>query len=800
MAIVHVAPGTYTNSLLSVTNAITIAGEGGDRNAVVIDANGGPRAFYLNHADATLFGLTVRNGKTTSTYTRGANVYIDSAGGTVKNCVISNGRSDAHSRQGLNIYMAAGLVVDSTIHGGVRTGDAQPINGLNISMVGGRVMRCVISGARGTSNGGHVAAAVQMTAGTIENCLLTDNLTTSGAIFVNGADALVANCTVVGNGLSCSSANFYATGVRVGNASARVVNTVVFDRADASAKEEWGNANADCFYKCAFSSSAAFTGANSTVTNLTAADFADYYGGDYRPGSATLVDAGSGSDYQTCAVSLTDLDGNSRQTGASIDIGCYEKDLSAAFVSGEADTYAGLVGVTPVFTTSASGGSGNYTFKWDFGDGSAEQTTASATIAHAYAAAGYYQATVSVSDDGGATWGAPYALLSGVVVAPADIYVDEGSANPAFPYDTPATAATTFADAYGCLTNGVVATLGQSVVDGVAIHVRPGTYSGYGYVLGSAVTVRGEGGDRTAVVFDAEEKGLAFRLAHERASLSGVTVKRGKSANSGIFGGNVSMAAGLVTNCVLTAGRSSGHEARGLNVYLSDGLVVDSEISGGSRTGHYMPCAGLNVYMAGGHVARCVIKGARGNDTDNNAAAAQVEGGVLESCLLTDNRTTAGAIYLNGATARVVNCTVVTNYNSHLSKVFVGLGVVCNNANARVVNCAIYENGGSAKADWGNKHAAYFYNCAFTEAAVFTGENSTVKDLTDKAFRHSERGDYTPKSGGALVDAGTSWDDYLSYGAMSATDLAGNARVLRRLLDIGCYENQASAATTIIMR
>ena len=39
------------------------------------------------------------------------------------------------------------------------------------------------------------------------------------------------------------------------------------------------------------------------------------------------------------------------------------------------------------------------------------------------------------------------------------------------------------------------------------------------------------------------------------------------------------------------------------------------------------------------------------------------------------------------------------------------------------------------------------------------------------------------------MNAGTSWDDYLGYGAHSETDFAGNVRCKGSTLDIGCFED-----------
>ena len=339
----------------------------------------------------------------------------------------------------------------------------------------------------------------------------------------------------------------------------------------------------------------------------------------------------------------------------------------------------------------------------------------------------------------------------------------------------------------------------------MTIHVKPGTYTEYGFILGSGVTVKGEGGDRSAVVFDAGLQGYAFYLKHSGATLSGITVTNGKSMTTSPYGGNISMTGGMVTNCVVSGGRTAGNDyARGLNVFMADGLVADSLITGGEYGGSWHPCAGLNVYMARGRVVRCVISGARGNNTGNDADAVRIDGGVIENCLLTDNSTRSGAIYLNAASARAVNCTVVSNRLSSSLDNALAAGVRVNNASAKVVNCVIYDNGGgSAKEEWGNANAACFYNCAFSSDAAFTGANSTVTNLTAAAFRNYARGDYmrgdyAPAKDGALVNAGTN-ELYASY-ATSATDLAGASRIIKKIIDIGCYEIASGVGFQVIVR
>ena len=62
-----------------------------------------------------------------------------------------------------------------------------------------------------------------------------------------------------------------------------------------------------------------------------------------------------------------------------------------------------------------------------------------------------------------------------------------------------------------------------------------------------------------------------------------------------------------------------------------------------------------------------------------------------------------------------------------------------------------------------------------------------------------DAGDYTVTVG-ALINSGTRWNDYLGYGALSATDRAGNVRPNGKHLDIGCYESPVKPGTVIAVR
>ena len=769
---IHVADGTYTGSGYCLAGAIAVLGEStGD---TVFDGGAGYRVFALESPGASLKNLTVRNGKFT-----------------------------ANSQSGAGVYMTAGLVENCRIencgHGGGGNAKTGTLGG-GIYASGGRVNRVVFTGCevRAIDNSDGSGAALYLSNGAIcENSLFTNNVAGAwnsngkkgGTVNLRGDGTALINCTVVRNQKSGDGRAMAYTGI-VQSDNAKVVNCVAFMNGSRSNSTTYRDVNgtADCFVNSVWA--AANDGSIASPVVIDELVFKDYFAGDYHPNASALIDAGTtwadAVDYG--AQSTTDLDGNARSQGAALDIGCFEFDQSSATPAGEADSYGILVGATATFTATAFGGSGNYTFKWNFGDGSAEQTTASASVAHTYAAAGLYTATVAVSDDGGVSWSDPAALPSKVVVAPAVLYVDDSSADPAFPYDTPAKAAATFADAYACLTNTWPLTLGMAVVDGVTIHVAGGTYTGAGYGFAGAVAVLGESTDDT--VFDGGSGYRVFSLASPGAALKNLTIRNGKFAADYQSGAGVYMTAGLVEDCRV---ENCGNPGGGGNAKIGT-------LGGG-------------IYASGGRVSRVVFTGCEVRAIDNNdgsgAALYLLNGSVCENSLFTNNAAGAynsngnkgGTVNLRGAGTALVNCTVVRNQKSGDGRAMAYTGIVQSD-NAKVVNCVAYMNGSRTKSTTYrdvNGTASCFTNSLW--AAANGGSIVSPTEITDAAFKDYENGDYRPKGSQCpLVNAGTRWSDYLSYGALSATDLAGGLRLNGRYLDIGCFESPFGAATKIILR
>lgn len=143
------------SSPIMVSNGVRIVGGGATPADVVVentsDVSWGNQykcVFQLNNKDSLLSNLTIKNGKT---YYRGGNVDIMENGGTVSNCVIIGGYIRETSAGGANVACksADGLVTHCEIVNGHITDNA--------------------SGSHDRATG------VYMTAGRLENCLLTNN-------------------------------------------------------------------------------------------------------------------------------------------------------------------------------------------------------------------------------------------------------------------------------------------------------------------------------------------------------------------------------------------------------------------------------------------------------------------------------------------------------------------------------------------------------------------------------------------------------------------------------------------------
>jgi len=738
---IRVKTGTYVETGFVLDKAIQVVGDTGNPADVAVSAESATvRAFTLSDVDAAVKNLTV-SGK--------------------------GHREDSTTQfNGGHVNMSAGLVENCVITGSRPTGKTY---GANVYMTGGRLVRCQVLDAYYNVDNGYYKSygmGIYASGGTIESCLVKGNTAAGGSVFNGGvrlAGAVtMVNCTLLSN----SSAYTYVAGIEVASASAKVVNTVVYNNG-GTAEKEFGSSNLGRFNHCA----ATVTNAScATWTVITADDFERVVDGNYRPAvTGRLLDAGTrDADWIPASMSAYDLDGLSRVSGREIDVGCYETDQSHLVVRGDLSTYGGLEGAELTAAATAVGGGGTYLYKWDFGNGT-ERTTDLHEYRYAYPTSGLFTVRVAASDDAGATWCDWTVLPEQIVIGPEEMFVDANGTNPVFPFKTAATAATHICDAIGALTNNLSA--GASRVDGVTVHVADGTYVETGIALGSAVTVCGDTDNPTNVTVSAESETMrAFTLSDAGAAVKNLTVsgkghRTTESSTVRFNGGHINMSAGLVENCVITGSRPNG-KTYGGNVYMTGGKLLRCRVLDAfySESNGYRSSYGMGIFASGGTIESCLVKG----NTAGN-------GSVFE-----------GGVRLEG-TATMVNCSLIGNKNTASGSSCVA-GVAVASASAKVVNTILYDNGGTAEKEFGSSNLGRFNHCA---ATVTNASCATWTVLTADDFERAVDGNYRPALSGRLLDAGTR-DATWVPASMSPCDLDGLDRVSGREIDMGCYETDQS--------
>lgn len=233
----------------------------------------------------------------------------------------------------------------------------------------------------------------------------------------------------------------------------------------------------------------------------------------------------------------------------------------------------------------------------------------------------------------------------------------------------------------------------------------------------------------------------------------------------------------------------------------------------------------------GGTVSNCVIEAAY-TYLNSYASGARLEAGLVTHCIFRDNLcgsdcgdwqgyARGGVLELNG-TARAENCLLENNsqyqnvslvhlYSNSIMRnctiINSGLSVTNNyckefsplllDSNSQAINVVIAgvtnKIDGAACGPTGK--VANFINGAVDCDITGLGFNeNTIVGTKEDFFTNYADGNYRPKTGGVLANAG------LNYEGMSLYDLTGTQqRVIGGRIDIGCYESY-DAGTLLILK
>ena len=294
--------------VVKLTVGATMKGAG--MFGTIVDRHLGGRAFWLNHADATLEDLTVRGGYNSESYGSGANVFIDTVGGSVRRCRLTAGKvaGERHGTGGAGVAMLSGAAVVENCVIDCNTNDHQAV---------------------GTYSQG---SAVRLSGGVLRNCLVTGNVCrlTSTTYVTSGK---MQNCTIVGNVCNGTSKNYAVALAQSGGAiencifAENVSPDLTAEDGDRLAKPNWALAEGaitltNNVRNCCWAGSRAIGKAALDPAKLV---FRDAAKGDYHLDAMCKLRNGGIVDESWMRTAV-DLDGKPRVNGRSVDPGCYEMD------------------------------------------------------------------------------------------------------------------------------------------------------------------------------------------------------------------------------------------------------------------------------------------------------------------------------------------------------------------------------------------------------------------------------------------------------------------------------------------
>jgi parallel beta-helix repeat protein len=426
---------------------------------------------------------------------------------------------------------------------------------------------------------------------------------------------------------------------------------------------------------------------------------------------------------------------------------------------------------------------------WDF-DGAAAEGAGLDAVSHAFGP-GSYDITLTVSNSAGRVTNRLRTVF--IQVVDTNVYASLTGGN-VYPYASWADAATDIQAAVNTAETAVDAGGAN-----VTVWVDDGTFAVSNQLLVSrGILVRSRNGRDYTTVRRASGTTRLFRLAHAGAVLEGFTITNGV-APSGEYGGGVFVQNGTVRDCAVNGNSAPGQYGGG--IYMGAGAVSNCTISGntsGSGGGVYMAggtlkaceltgntasSAGGGLHASGGLVDGCTMQGNTADIWGGGGARVDNPGTTMRNCLLAGNECALGdnADYSGGLMTHlnplIENCTVARNSE----------GGILVYSSGRIRNTIAY---GNKTHNWhhgaGFVSAEYSYSCTAPAFPSGTGNLAADPLFEDAGAGYglsAVPGDYRPQRASPCLNAAT------NYAWMAdAVDLAGNARILDGVPDMGAYE------------
>ena len=457
---------------------------------------------------------------------------------------------------------------------------------------------------------------------------------------------------------------------------------------------------------------------------------------------------------------------------------------ATATMSGDSATYsvtlaeAALENKLPTSVSVFYGIDGENWTELPLGSASAAETFSGSVNNLGYGVTYQWFARASATMEGGRVLSTDSVTNSFTTLYNGDMYVDAATENATPPYSSTATAAANIPEALAIAT------------DGATIHVAEGMYKiSNPLSVTSAVRILGDDPDPSRTIVsntvsagDKKTNHRVFALGNADALVANMTMQNGQTWGEGTRGCSfyISTSGGMVSNCVVEAGKTQGNYAAAAGAFLEAGCVshtIFQRCSIGSNTtsGQY-------------------------NDRPNLPAVLLLKGSAkAENCLLTNNgqaKEKSLVLVRIDDNSVMRNCTIVdsglgsTNtYCKEWSAIRIGPNATAQN----VVIAGVTNKVDGAGCPPTGTRANFLNGATDADIAGLGFPEGTVTGTAESFFKDYANGDYTPKAGGPLVGKGA------NYEGMAGVDLAGNKRLNGSTIDIGCYE-ATSTALVIILR
>lgn len=731
------APGEHViNNELTLSAGITVQGAGRDLTTVRMQSGQYKRVFHLNNADAVVKDMTIADG----------------------GCNSANNNVGSYHGGGVWIDTLGGTVENCRIIG-CQTG----MNGCGMAVYcqssSGLISQCVITN-NFSANKFPSGGAVTMTGGKIRYCLIADNVLSDGtsrnAYYPGGVSisngARMYNCTVVNNhgrGLG---------GVSAAGTAECIFNSIIYGNTPAT---HYGDDLADFNGNASCCTASLVSPSESPIVNKETRDY-HLCNGSAAIGQGTWYDWMNGSN---------DLEGMALESPA--DIGCYKFVQSESFNCIMKESAAiTFPGKSVQFTAELDNGidAGDYEFAWTFGPlASAVQNP----VMTFYTLGTYDVKLVITKKDGGQK-------------------VFEETKNAWLSvHEQTVTLATT---------DDVLSAFSQ-LVDGQLVEFGEGVFEVTNeIVISAAVTVSGQGWNKTTLLRTGAAKSRVVRVCNAGAVLKKVSVIGGKFDTSVTGNGaGVLITAGTVVDCRIALnnggmnGKGDGVSVEGKNAHLTCSYIeYNTNTVLGAR-------GGGGVYVASGKVDNCLVRGnyiKEHNAQYDYASGSGIlaDGGEVENCTVIGNYGLAGGLAASGS-AIVRNCISIGNTlwprNERPTK---------ENGVDRVYPESEFES-----LDWSGSSPC-FANCLFPDLQSLDDSvkapNSTCV-VGDPLFSDPANLDFHLQKESPAVNAGAG-----NASMLSVTDLDGRPRVKHvrhrdngdiYYVDIGCYERPYGAGGTVLM-